>query len=335
MTIRPARTGELPSLVRKSRLALESELNALRSTVEEITGAPQFGCPFLADGEASAVTDEQTHAARGELRDWTLHGARLLHVGAYDHLASLARLLGSDGTMSLFAHSTMSRVICEAAIRLAWMIDSEVTHSERLSRGAASLYASVENRLKHAGRATTHLPAALRQHMLDTCRTDLDHLVTVIQAAGLALGRNDNGRVVRVEDPATGGRTPINLNITDQMSRRLPESPGWYGISSGSAHSTIWLLHSAVTSRPEEELTLTPDLLEVGAAAESAISASALIIRTFAAYFGHDPTARSRKSRSRRGMLDALMREYATTRSSLPAGSRDQPAHDGSEPSHP
>jgi hypothetical protein len=131
MTIRPERTGELPSLVRKSRLALESELNALRSTVEEITAAPQSGCPFLADGEASATTAEQTYAARGQLRGWTLHGARLLHVGAYDHLASMARLLGSDGTMSLFAHSTMSRVICEAAVRLAWMIDSEVTVARR------------------------------------------------------------------------------------------------------------------------------------------------------------------------------------------------------------
>jgi hypothetical protein len=54
-----------------------------------------------------------------------------------------------------------------------------------------------------------------------------------------------------------------------------------------------------------------PDPLEVAAAAESAISAPALIIRWHATYYGHDPEPRLRQSRQRRDMLDVVMREQA------------------------
>ena len=62
-----------------------------------------------------------------------------------------------------------------------------------------------------------------------------------------------------------------------------------------------------------------PDLLEVAAAAESAISASALIIRRHAMYYGHDPEPRLRQSRQRRDMLDVLMREQAVKQIANPA----------------
>jgi hypothetical protein len=62
-----------------------------------------------------------------------------------------------------------------------------------------------------------------------------------------------------------------------------------------------------------------PDLLEVAAAAESAISASALIIRRHAMYYGHDPEPRLRQSRQRRDMLDVLIREQAVKQITNPA----------------
>ena len=95
--------------------------------------------------------------------------------------------------------------------------------------------------------------------------------------------------------------------------------------SSGITHSATWILHTAVageTSGPH--LALTPDPLEVAAAAESAISAPALIIRRYATYCGHDQEPRLRQSRQRRDMLDVLMREQAVKQitNPAPAGSR-------------
>ena len=69
------------------------------------------------------------------------------------------------------------------------------------------------------------------------------------------------------------------------------------------------------TSEPHLALT---DVLEV-AAAESAISAPALIIRRHATYYSHGPEPRLRQSRQRRDMLDVLMREQAVKQMTNPA----------------
>jgi hypothetical protein len=103
------------------------------------------------------------------------------------------------------------------------------------------------------------------------------------------------------------------------MNSLLPESPGWYRISSGIAHSAAWVLHDAVAGTSGADLALTPDLMEVAAAAESAISASALIIERHATYYGYDPEPRVRQSQQRREMLDVLMREQAIKQMTNPA----------------
>jgi hypothetical protein len=115
-------------------------------------------------------------------------------------------------------------------------------------------------------------------------------------------------------------KVPVKLDIGPLMTSLLPESPGWYLLSSGVAHSATWVLHSAVTEEsPGSRLDLTPDLLEAAAAAQTAISASALIIERHATYYGHDPEPRTSKSRQRRGMLDTLMRDQAARQMTNPA----------------
>ncbi len=112
----------------------------------------------------------------------------------------------------------------------------------------------------------------------------------------------------------------VKVDIGPLMADLLPESPGWYLLSSGTAHSAAWVLHSAVAGAAAgPELALTPDLLEVTAASESAISGSALIIQTHAAYYGYDPEPRVRQSRQRRDMLDVLMREQVVRQMTNPA----------------
>ncbi len=104
------------------------------------------------------------------------------------------------------------------------------------------------------------------------------------------------------------------------MEELLGESPGWYLLSSGVSHSGPWVLHSAVVGdRTGPELDLTPDLLEVAAASQTAISASALVLERHAKYFGLDPEPYTRKSSQRRAILDTLMREQFVRQAANPA----------------
>jgi hypothetical protein len=74
-------------------------------------------------------------------------------VNAYDHLVSTGRLLGSDGAMSLYAHTTLSRNVCEAAVRHAWLLDVSIRSEERITRSASMLFANAGNRLAVPGRS--------------------------------------------------------------------------------------------------------------------------------------------------------------------------------------
>jgi hypothetical protein len=60
-------------------------------------------------------------------------------------------------------------------------------------------------------------------------------------------------------------------------------------------------------------LDLLPDVMEMGAAAEAAISASGLILDRCGRYYGHDPQAHVQGARERREKIDALMRRAATS----------------------
>lgn len=54
-------------------------------------------------------------------------------------------------------------------------------------------------------------------------------------------------------------------------------------------------------------MALAPNVLDVGAAVESAISASGLIIDRVGQYYGHDPSAEVQRTRERRQQVDVLM----------------------------
>jgi hypothetical protein len=66
---------------------------------------------------------------------------------------------------------------------------------------------------------------------------------------------------------------PVKLTITGPMAALLTDSPTWYNISSGVTHSLYWGLRNAVAfHHPGEPVVLTPNLLDVGEATESAVS---------------------------------------------------------------
>lgn len=59
------------------------------------------------------------------------------------------------------------------------------------------------------------------------------------------------------------------------------------------------------------DLTLQPNLMQVAAAGQFAISGSRLIIETIAEYYGHDPHLAGAPSRARRDALDPYMTRLA------------------------
>jgi hypothetical protein len=158
------------------------------------------------------------------------------------------------------------------------------------------------------------------QKLIDNCAAEYDQVCKPLDRAGMDHALDRTGKkTARIELRSPVVKVPVKLEIGPLMNAFLPDSPGWYRISSGIAHSAAWVLHDAVAGTSGPDLALTPDLMEVAAAAESAISATALIIERHATYYGYDPEPRVRESRQRRAMLDVLMREQAIKQMTNPA----------------
>jgi hypothetical protein len=323
MTIRPATGFPLPDLVLVASRVLTEEAAALRAAMEDFSNAPRPGCPWTQDDKA--VSDHAGPEAQGRARllRYARHQAALIYVNAYDHLLTLGRTLGGDGAMPLFSHASLSRVICEAAVRFAWLMDPDVNSEERIVRGAVALFLSAEERYKGVrGLPAERFDRRAHRQMLESCTAERDAVQELITGAGLTFGYSQNGKTkARLELESPKVSVVLKINVTELMAELLPDSPSWYNIGSSVTHSLYWGLRDVDGSRPGEPLTLTPNVLGVGAAAESAISASGLILERCGRCYGHDPSAHVRRTRERREAIDALMRRAArSTWARIPTG---------------
>jgi hypothetical protein len=321
MTVRPASADiPLPHLVTKCRRALEQEARDLKGALDEwAEGQPVKNGPFGADVAAMEHAASQVRVAQQQLLALAHYHARMIFVNGHDHLSSMARLLGSDGAMSLFSHTTLSRSVCEAAVRLSWLMDPEISYEERITRSAAVTYYGAKSKLKGAKQGLTRVPDEVRQTIVDRCEGDFNQISELIGQAGMDFGRDRNGKIFRIELNDSEVKALLDPKTGPLMEELLADSPGWYSLSSAVAHSTPWVLDSSIVGdRGAPELSLTPDQLEIAASALAAIAGSALILERHATYFGFDPEPYLRKNRRRRGMLDILMREYAVSRASAP-----------------
>ena len=162
--------------------------------------------------------------------------------------------------------------------------------------------------------------------MLGSCSQERDSIRKLIDGAGMAFGSSRKGSAkVRLELQSPKVAVPLKINITELMAELLPDSPSWYNIGSSVTHSVYWGLRDVSHSRPGESLALTPNVLDVGAAVESAISASVLILDRCGRMNGHDPTAHIQRAQIRRAEIDALMRRAVTsTWAHIPAEPRSR-----------
>lgn len=258
------------------------------------------------------VTGRKGQAQR-DMVNLTQHTARLFFTSFYDHLVSFGRLLGSDGMVSVFAHTTLSRAACEAAVRCAWLLDPQISSEERMIRSAVIIFNGAEDRVRGA-RLT--LAVTNCQEVVRNCVKDRAKYHDLIKSAGMRFELDRRGKeIASISYPQVRAKVPVKINVTDLMSRYLPGVPGWYLIGSGAAHSLPWSLQDAVADPTDAaKLVVSPSPLEAAAGAEAALDSAALFTQTYAHYFGHDPEAEMRAHRQRRGMLDQLMQEYGSSR---------------------
>jgi hypothetical protein len=217
--------------------------------------------------------------------------------------------------MPLFSQASVSRVVCEAAVRFAWLMDPDISSAKRLVRGAVALYFSAEERSRgvHALPAERFEPR-VHQQMLDSCGQERESIRKLIDGAGMTFGSSRKGNAkVRLEMQSPKVAVPLKINITELMAELLPDSPSWYNIGSSVSHSIYWGLRDVDHSRPGEPLALTPNVLDIGAAVESALSASALILDRCGRMNGHDSTAHVQRTQKRRAEVDALMKRAVTS----------------------
>lgn len=315
MTVRPPSGVPLPAIVLAANRLVTEEGTALRSALQDFSSAPQPGCPWERDEKAVSDRTRSEVEGRARLLGVTRHQAVLIYVNAYDHLLTLARALGGDGAMPLLAHAGLSRVVCEAAARFAWLTDPGISSEERIVRGASALCYSADERVK----GVRGLPAEIfgqevLQRMTENCNAECDAIHNLIADAGLTFGYSRDGKTkVRVELASPTVSADLKVNVTKLMAEMLPDSPSWYNIGSSVAHSIYWGLRDVVGSPPGEPLALTPNVLEVGAAVVTAISASGLILDRCARYYGHDPSTYVGRTKGRREEIDVLMRRAVSS----------------------
>jgi hypothetical protein len=137
MTVRPPSGIPLPELVRVSNRVLAEEAEELREAMDYFGGSAQPGSPWTLDDQSASDESDTFAQGKGVLLYYTRRQSTLIYANAYDHLISLKRILGDDGTMPVFSQASVARVVCEAAVRYAWLMDPKVSSAKRLVRGAA------------------------------------------------------------------------------------------------------------------------------------------------------------------------------------------------------
>src|SRR5205814_284544 len=136
----------------------------------------------------------------------------------------------------------LSRVVCEAADRFAWLMDPSIPSEGRIVRGAVALFVSADERFK----SVRALPAErfdgrVHRQMVESCIAEHDAVQELITGAGLTFGYGQNGKTkARLELESPKVSVPLKINVTELMAELLPDSPSWYNIGSSVTHSIYW-----------------------------------------------------------------------------------------------
>jgi len=298
-----------PLLVTKSCKALTQELEAVKRHVEGYASAPQAGCLYLQEREGwKGVAQHSQRAHRRRLWQQGLSLSRLTFANVLDHLWATSQVLSAE-SITLYSHQTLTRVACEGAARIAYLLDARASYDARLLRAAVPVLVDAEGRVtatREVMEGRPELPITL-----DRAIAQRDALLRTIELAGISIIRDTKNKTTRLElgDPVQA--EPYKLNLTTLVAKYFPQRLGSYRSTSGIVHSNPWMLGDTIRSSPVvPELELAPDVPGIGASVMTAIDASIVVMDVYARYYGHDPESAVRASRLRQQAIDVFLQQW-------------------------
>lgn len=286
-----------PRILKYSRTVLTKPLELLTEAPGRFSEYPQPGSPYEQDKHAIKTAPPSTRAHRRRLLAKTLKQARQVTLNLHDHAGTLQKCLGGD-SVPIYAHSTLSRVTCESAALIAYLFDPAIVFEERITRGAALMWDSVEGLVEQINAQSPYVQARVGTGHIDAerdLRKTIDKAGMTFISGAIRLG------------PHKAKHRPTLRNL---VADAFPGMPGMYGHRSGAVHSSTWVLANSTSRSDHELLEARVDMGDIASATQAAVRAIGVAIASFAAYFGHDGKAEAAEIEKRATNLTRLMGEF-------------------------
>lgn len=300
----------LEAFLRQVRRSTKSQGRALTEALNEYRESAPETCSFAADKRALRGRQRST-IARAELYHRGWRQAIMTAWNVADHVAAIGDVSTTEAPR-MFAHMTLARAALEGAGRVHYLLHPEGTTLERILRAATALLISSDEELKSVNELGDANHFVHRAAEAESTHR-LGEVVDLIERAGIVVKRDKRGNVwsLRWKDATTETRPPV---VSTLLRHLLPSKPAAYRFSSGAVHSQPWVLDDHQAFDPgAQPVQWRLDPAGLASSVDLGISASALVITSFAAVLGQDAASQQ---------LEARRREQAVSQLALAALSR-------------
>ncbi|MEU4239675.1 hypothetical protein [Actinoplanes sp. NPDC026619] len=274
---------------------------------------PPASSPYKQDDKtARRVTNHKQRHPRARILTLNLEQSFHKIANVRDHLEALATVLGSDPP-PVYAPSSLTRVIVEAAAGLHALLDGSIDIEERLLRASSALLESYH----HSLNAALQLPPHMFPDAASDARRRLDALVKRVERTGLEVRRQVNGKPTGVRWVGASAFRGVPFATTSAMiEEAFSGYPALYQMGSGVAHSMEWMLgdNARIAVTGPAIMTYESNPLANGGSATAAVAATEVVISAYGRYMGFDPEDALVPYRRRRETLDKYMNEFALRR---------------------
>lgn len=304
------------SVIRDIKRVLGRQISAFKSITQESPPAngKKSGTTSHEDLLAIECRRKSHRTALRTLRREMGSCVNTISVNMYDHMATLHESLDAR-PIHWFSHASMVRIMAEAAATIGHIYDTGVQFEQRTLRAGAFIYDDALQ-FNRAARAIPDAPEhrTTRQAALTASEGYQSTAVEIIESAGMVLVQNDRGKVTSLrwsDDNALS--VPVQLNMTDLISRTFPDLPSLYQLGSGAVHSKMWHLSGLLVEDDDAIAGYTPrsPLPDVIASVDAALAVSESLLNVYGEYFGYEIAKQKRTAQTRRVAVRNAQRRLA------------------------
>jgi hypothetical protein len=309
--VKRARPADSTQLVDVCRRVLREEVASVLAVLADHRAATAAGV-YLTDLTALDSVPARHRYARRELFGRVDGLAQLTAANLVDHVRATEQLL--FGELPVYAHNSLARVVVEAALRIRYLLASEIDVGRRLLRGAAMLLQSAMEDVRAVSEMRPHiqdLPRGRRR-----VERECQELRTVIARAGLA-ERTGSRAPTGLSWSATGEVESCTINVTGLAKEYLGHLPAVYRIMSGAPHSGAWLLDDMAKGGTRRSPQVCANPVDVAGTVDVVLASCVLLTETQARFDGHDPVPPKLANKSRRQELAEAIEAFAARNSAL------------------